>query len=175
MTAWVRGHARGLAVAVGALVLVVIVAISPSRGRASPLGIYRPPVPTEALASNCFPLPDGVRLDFPHQVRSDASVGHGRRRLVVQYDLVSAATVTTRLISTLTAAGFATMPESADGVLGFDRAGVGTVEVTVEPYSHLPAGSIVRGQVLLDLPVTPMGSASRQCADPAVTKRSAGG
>lgn len=174
MTAWVRGHARGLAVVVGVLTLVVIVAISPSRGRASPLGIYRPPVPTEALASNCFPLPDGVRLDFPHQVRSDASVGHGRRRLVVQYDLVGAATVAARLTSTLTAAGFAPVPGSPDGVLSFDRGDVGPVEATVEPYRHLPGGAIVRGQVLLDLPVTPIGSASRQCADPAVTKRGAG-
>ncbi|GAA1971636.1 hypothetical protein GCM10009798_35700 [Nocardioides panacihumi] len=161
--------------AVGVLVLAVIVAISPSRGRASPLGIYRPPVPTETLASKCFPLPDGVRLDFPHQVRSDASVGHGRRRLVVQYDLVGAATVVARLTDALTTAGFTAVPGSVGGGLRFDRGDVGPVEATVEPYQHLPGGSIVRGQVVLDLPVTPVGSASRQCADPGVTKRGAGG
>jgi len=141
-----------------AFVAVVVVALSPRFGRAEPTADYRPPVPADALANGCYPLPAGLRFDFPYQVRSDADVATPRphRRLVLQYDERDAATVRRMLGAELSAAG---LPAGA---------------AVVTPLDGVPAGSIVRGTVVLTLPqVADQRPADPTCADPASTKRTA--
>jgi len=87
-----------------AAVLLALVLVSPHVGRAEPTGNYRPPLPAAALSTGCYPLPAGLSLDFPYQVRTDGDVGP-RRRLVVQYDEVDRATVVRRLDAALARAG----------------------------------------------------------------------
>ncbi len=134
--------------------LVVVIA-SGSLGRARPTGSYRPPLPPDALETGCWPLPGGVELRFPYQVRSDGEVAGQdgpRRRLVLQYDLVAADLVRAELRRAFPASG----PE---------------VNAEVTPLADLGPDSIVRGTVVLDLPSTPLASRARACADPFSTKR----
>jgi hypothetical protein len=166
-------HARGIGVGVLLVALAVVVLISPSRGRASPLGVYRPPLQAGALESGCYPLPAGVALDFPHQVRLDGDVSTGagpRRRLEVQYDVLDAAAVSARLRRTLLAAGYAEQPAAGDELRFRGPAGV-AVGATVTPLAGVPDDAIVRGTVVLDLPTLGAQRDDRACADPAVTKR----
>jgi len=143
---------------IGTLVLALLL-ISPHVGRAAPSGRYRPLLPTDAIASHCFPLPTGLTLDFPYQVRSDTDVGRGaarHRRLVVQYDEVDEATARQRIRAALVRTGLS--PDAA----------------SVTAYPRIPSDSLVRGQIVLRLP-----PAHRQrtadlrgsCLDPFSTKR----
>ncbi|CUR55042.1 exported hypothetical protein [metagenome] len=145
-------RAAWLALAVACLVVVLA---SGSFGRAQPTGSYRPSLPPDALENGCWPLPDGVHLDFPYQVRSDEDVSgeHGpRRRLVLQYDLVGAEVVRADLRRAFPASG----PE---------------VRAEVTPLEDIAPDSVVRGTVVLDLPPARPGPQGPQCADPFSTKR----
>ena len=85
----------------------VLVILSPSLGRAAPSGRYRPLLPADALDNGCYPLPPGVSIDFPYQVRTDVDLYlRPLRRLVLQYDEVEAVAVRDSLIATFMRAGF---------------------------------------------------------------------
>ena len=72
-----RAHRVALTVVLIAAVAVAVLAIviSPALGRAAPTGNYRPPLPPDTIELGCYPLPRGLTLDFPYQVRSDGDVG----------------------------------------------------------------------------------------------------
>ena len=131
---------------------VVVIAISPALGRAAPTGSYRPPLPPDTIELGCYPLPRGLTLDFPYQVRSDGDV-RGRRVLRLHYDELAAYEVR-RLL---------------DGAL--DRAGLPRLTAIVRAFPHAPADAIVRGNVVLRLPVVRLSSVDPACRDPRTTKR----
>lgn len=165
---------------VGALVLVaaVLVALSPTFGRATPSGAYRPLLPPDALTNGCYPLPDGVRLDFPYQVRHDGDV-NGRRNLVIQYDLIDRDAAVAALTKSFAAAGFRTPVD--DGVASTDgdtsarevvlQKGTTRVIARVVPMDPLTKDQIVRGTITLDLPSEQVRSSAAVCSDVTSTKR----
>lgn len=142
------------------LVLLVAAALlSPHVGRAEPTGNYRPLLPADALASGCYPLPPGLTVDFPYQVRRDGDVAGPRgpqRRLVIQYDEVDPATARARITAAL------------------QRAGLPASNASVTSYPRIPADSLVRGQIVLTLPSVAQRRDvpdPAQCANPFSTKR----
>ena len=142
----------------GAAVLAALL-ISPHLGRAAPTGRYRPSLPPDAVVAACFPLPAGLTLDFPYQVRSDRDAGRGTaryRRMVVQYDEIDAATARTRIDAALL------------------RAGLSPSAATVTAYPRIPADALVRGQIVLRLPLAhprPDAAQRGECLDPYSTQR----
>lgn len=149
-----------------------LVALSPSFGRAEPTGNYRPKLVPAALDAGCFPLPEGVRFDFPYQVRSDGDVEtvHGQRRiLVVQFDEVDVGTARQQLIDAFGEAGFTPVGTGAELVLR--KPGVGWVAADVQPIPGVAADAVVRGTITLDLPSIEAQSDAAVCSDPYVTKR----
>jgi hypothetical protein len=138
---------------------VVLVLVSPHVGRAQPAGNYRPPLPADALASGCYPLPAGMTIDFPYQVRSDGDVegpGGRYRRLVLQYDEIDRATAEQRITAALR------------------RVGLPASNATVSAYQRIPSDAIVRGEIVLRLPVVAQHTDvpdPAQCANPFSTKR----
>lgn len=141
------------------LLLLVAILISPHVGRAEPLGNYRPLLPADALKSGCYPLPTGMTIDFPYQVRRDGDVQGPtgpQRRLVLQYDEIDAATARARITAAL------------------ERAGLPASRAVVTAYPRIPADSLVRGQIVLTLPVVAEQTDvpdPAQCANPFSTKR----
>jgi hypothetical protein len=133
--------------------------IGPHVGLAEPSGSYRPVLPADALASGCYPLPRGLTIDFPYQVRSDGDVGTAsrrHRRLVLQYDLVDPLTARIRIAAALRRAG---LPQRA---------------ATVTAYPRVPGDSVVRGEIVLRLPVAARSTDVADpaaCRDPFTTKR----
>ncbi|WP_193608211.1 hypothetical protein [Nocardioides lijunqiniae] len=164
---------RRVSVGLVLLLAVALVLLSPRFGRAEPEGSYRPVLDPPALELPCYPLPEGLVLDFAHQVRTDGDVqvdGETRRALVVQYDLVDADEVRERLTASFVEAGFT--PETGTGdALVFTRPDTGPVSAEVEQLSGIPDDSTVRGTVLLDLPSVPVASDDPVCDDPYATKR----
>jgi len=157
-------------------VVVILVATSNLYGRAEPTGRYRPELPADALATGCYPLPSGVRFDFPYQVRSDEDLSGGRRHLHLQFDAIDPTTAREELTAAFASAGFSPSPAQdpdTDLVLIRDVPGRSpvTVGVTVRPISGVTPDSVVRGTIDLDLPSVPLSSAAAVCADPASTKR----
>lgn len=150
---------RYLGVVVGVVVTVVavvVIALSPHAGRADPTAHYRPPVPPDALTNGCYPLPQGLRLDFPYQVRQDGPdpADAGKRRLVVQYDEI----------------GDRHVRELLDGALA--HAGLPSSSAVVTPLPGRADDSIVRGTIVLTLPaVANQRPSDPVCSDPASTKR----
>ncbi|MFL6062279.1 MAG: hypothetical protein ACJ72E_13690 [Marmoricola sp.] len=168
---------------VGALVLVaaVLVVLSPTFGRATPSGAYRPPLPPDALTNGCYPLPGGVKLDFPYQVRHDGDV-NGERHLVLQYDLIDRDAAVTALTKSFGAAGFHTPVDDVLGSISTDghpdavpvvleKQGIGTIQALVYPLSPLKKDQIVRGTIDLYLPSEPAQSSAAVCSDVTSTKR----
>ena len=141
------------------LVALVLLLVSPHLGRAEPTGNYRPPLPADALASGCYPLPAGMTVDFPYQVRSDGDVdgpGGPHRRLVLQYDEIDRVTALDRITAALV------------------RAGLPATDATVTAYPRIPSDSIVRGRIVLRLPSVAEQTHvpdPAQCANPFSTKR----
>ncbi|HWU23753.1 MAG TPA: hypothetical protein VN088_19600 [Nocardioides sp.] len=179
-----RGFAvrrRKIGLACGLVACVAVVLLSPSFGRAQPSGAYRPPLPPDALHNGCYPLPAGVHLDLRYQVRHDGDVRGPdglRRRLVLQYDLVDLDTAAAAFTRSFVAAGFHEHSGSIpDGVAPTGRtitlvkSGVGPVRATLTPLSPSGPDQIVRGSIVLDLPVAARASASPVCSDPSSTKR----
>lgn len=150
-----------LALGVGAVVLVVV---SPAFGRAEPTGNYRPSLSPDALTNGCYPLADGIVLDFPYQVRHDGDVD-GHRELVLHWDELTPAELEADLDRSLTSAGY-----TADGELAWTK-GDHRVEASVTELPDLPEDSIVRGLLTLELPSTPLSSDDEVCDDPYSTKR----
>lgn len=140
-----------------AAVALVLVALSPSFGRATPSGSYRPPLPPDALTNGCWPLPGHARLTFPYQVRSDhlALTHHGvRRQLVLHYDVLDAPAVRRRLHR------------------AFERAEVlDRVRMRVEPFEDVSDSMVVRGTVVLLLPPTEHRRGRAVCGEPSSTKQ----
>lgn len=149
-----RAHRMAATVLVASAVVLAVVAVlvSPALGRAVPSGDYRPPLPPDTIELGCYPLPRGLTLDFPYQVRSDGDVD-GHRALTLHYDELGAAEVRRRLGAAL------------------DRAGLPRRAATVTPFPNLPPDAIVRGTVVLTLPVVPLSGDDPACTDPLTTKR----
>lgn len=164
-----RLRGRSLAAAAGVIALVAI-ALSPQFGRAEPTGNYRPDLPADALTNGCYPLPDGVTLDFPYQVRTDGDVGK-RRHLLVQFDEIDADEAIVDLTAAFTEAGFSSEPTGTAGHLAFEKPGVGRVTADVSALPDVSADSIVRGTIAFDLPAIPVQSSSSVCLEPYSTKR----
>lgn len=164
---------RRVTIGLGVLLALVLVALSPQFGRAEPTGSYRPVLAPPALDTGCYPLPEGLTLDFPYQVRSDGDVvvdGETRRELLLQYDLVDAPEVRSSLTASFVEAGFT--PEAGSGdALVFTRPDVGVVSAEVEQLAGIPEDATVRGTVRLDLPSIPVASDDPICEDPYATKR----
>lgn len=146
--------------------LVVIVAFSNEFGRARPTGAYWGSVPPPVLTNGCYPLPHGVTFDFPHQVRTDGDVD-GRRRLVLQYDLIDEETARRELVRAFTREGFRRIPGEQ---IRLSRSDARRVTATVTPLD-VPDDATVRGTIELDLPVADRASGDPHCRDPYLTKR----
>ena len=153
---------------VGALVvgLLVIVVFSNEFGRAEPTGHYRSYVPPPVLTNGCYPFPDRVELDFPHQVRTDGDDA-GRRHVLLQFDLIDAETAREKLVSAFTDGGFRQLPGEQ---LRFERRDTGVVNATVSALD-VPDDSVVRGTITLDLPAVQRTYDDPFCRDPYITKR----
>lgn len=147
-----RHVAVTLLVVVAVAVGVVVILISPALGRAAPTGNYRPTLPPDTIELGCYPLPRGLSFDFPYQVRSDGNVD-GRRILTLHYDELEASEVRRRLGAAL------------------DRAGLPRRTATVTAFPDLTPDAIVRGTVVLRLPVVLLSSTDPACTDPRTTKR----
>ena len=164
---------RKRAVVVLTLSTLLIGGFSGSFGRAEPTGSYRPDLTASAFA--CWPLPGGVNFDFPSQVRSDGDVVRGglqRRRLVMQYDLMSANETLEQIRQAFISAGFTPSKAPPEvGGLHLTKPGVGRVAVVATPLEGVFADSIVRGTIVLDLPASEPTSQDPECSQPYSTKR----
>jgi hypothetical protein len=167
----VRSRVR-LAIAVVAVLAALLV--SHKLGRAVPTNNYRPELPPDALVTGCFPLPGGAELDLPHQIRRDGDVdtsSGSRRQLLGQFDLVDPDEAERRILAAFEEVGFrALRPADPDGPVILRRLDATEVRVTVTELPETDAGTLVRGEFILDLPVVAAGDAE-VCRDPKSTKR----
>lgn len=151
-----RGRRRLVVVALLGAVALVLLALSPSFGRADPTGNYRPALSSDALVDGCWPLPGGVLLDFGYQVRTDDLVDTAtgeRRRIVLHYDEISGADAVAAVRADFAAAGLAD-----------------DVEASAHDFTETDPDARVRGEMTLDLPASePDGRP--ECQDPFSTKR----
>jgi hypothetical protein len=148
---------RRVVVLAAAVVCLGVVVASPLFGTAHPTGAFRAPVTTPQLAGACSPLPDGVTLDFAHQVRSDRREGNGeggRRAIRVQVDLIDVDEVEREVEADLVAVGFREQAAGDGTYRYFRRDDYGVVGLAVEPLWDDRADAIVRGVLRLKLPVT---------------------
>lgn len=149
-----RAHRRAgtVLIVVAAVLALAAILVSPALGRAQPTSSYRPDLPPDPIELGCYPLPPGLTLDFPYQVRSDGDVD-GRRILTLQWDELDA--------------------DAVRRVLGaaLHRAGLPRRSATVTPIADVAPDAIVRGTVVLRLPVAPLDNDDPECRDPATTKR----
>lgn len=146
----------------------MLVLASSAFGRAEPTGNYRPPLAPDALSNGCYPLVDGIELDLPYQVRRDGDVPTAdgvRRHVVLHWDELDVDELEAALDRSLADAGY-----RRSAPLAWTN-GERQVTATVTELPGLPADSIVRGTVVLDLPATPLASDDPVCADPYSTKR----
>lgn len=167
-----RPRRRHVGIGVGALAVLVVLLSSHTFGRADPTDSYRPPLPPAALATGCFPLPEGAELDLPHQIRRDGDVeteAGERRRLRGQYDLVDRDEAERRIVEAFTDVGFREVASAKERVLRKPGAGVVRIRVTALPGTS--EATIVRGEFQLDLPVVGPASDDPVCSDPRSTKR----
>ena len=155
---------------------VVVLLLSHGFGRATPTGNYRPLLPPDALATGCYPLPDGAVLDVPHQIRRDGNVATAagpRRLLVGQFDLIGRDAALDRMVEAFARVGFAAAAPQDDGdrrAIRLTKGGV-TVTVTAAPYPNTGPGTLVRGEFTMDLPVITAAKDDPVCSDPKSTKR----
>lgn len=163
---------RSVATTVLVGLIGVLVLLGGSFGRAHPTGDYRPDLPPAALTNGCWPLPAGVVLDFPHQVRSDGDFGEPpRRHLVLQFDVIDAETARERLVESFQSSGFEWTSSASNERLVFEKAGVGSVTATVTPLDGADADYVVRGTIALDLPSSEPLTDAHVCGQPFSTKR----
>lgn len=169
-------RARWVASGVVAVVVLVLLLLSHQFGRAVPTNNYRPLLPADALETGCFPLPDGARLDLPHQIRRDgdhATPTGERRELFGQYDLVDRDEALRRIVAAFTAVGFVEGPreDDGDGVAVVLTKGSQTVRARVAELPDTSVDTLVRGEFTLDLPVVAAAKDDPVCSDPKSTKR----
>jgi hypothetical protein len=166
-------------IAVGVLVAVGVLLLSHTFGRAVPTNSYRPLITTDAIASGCYPLPGGARLDgLSYQLRWDEDVETPegeRRELRGQYNLVERDEAERRLVGSFTEVGFRESREAAaEGRRVLRRNGV-TVRITVTELPDTSVATLVRGEFVLDLPVAELAKDDPVCTMPTSTKRWAEG
>lgn len=166
-------------VALGAVVAVLLALVVGGRLDDAPtVGSYRKPLPPSPFGTRCDPLPEGVVLDLPVQLRTDrwlATPSGTVRRLTLHYDLRDEDEAETAVVQALRDAGFAPVAaaEDADPDIErwFDRPDYGRVGVRVVPFDVDPA-SVVRGRLDLDLPPGSLDQATASaCTDYVQTKR----
>lgn len=162
--------------AVGVVLVAMVVGgrldDAPTEGR------YRPALPPSPFGTICDPLPDGVVLGLPVQLRRDrwlATDGGTVRRLTLHYDLHDEEHAARQVRLALRAAGFspAAPAEGADPAVEqwFDRPDYGRVGVTVAPFDVDPS-SVVRGRISIDLPTGSLDDTTASaCTDYVQTKR----
>lgn len=166
----VRRRVRPAFVVAGTLTVLLL---SHELGRAVPTDNYRPELPPDALATGCFPLPGGAELDLPYQVRRDGDVdtsGGSRRQLLGQYDLVGRDEAERRILAAFEQVGFSERRAAFDDAVVLRGPDSTEIRVTVTALPDTDAQTIVRGEFLLDLPVT-AGGPAEACQDPKSTKR----
>ena len=182
MLAHLPPRQRRIGIAVGASVVLVVLLLSHSFGRAVPTNNYRPLITTDAIASGCYPLPGDAQLDLPHQVRWDGDVetAQGERRILRgQYDLVDLVDARDRLVRSFEKVGFSIKPHHQDLASGDPDAeevvmlkGDEQLTITVTELPGTSAETLVRGTFVLDLPVAQLARPDDPvCADPKSTKR----
>ncbi|WP_377325056.1 hypothetical protein ACFJIY_08920 [Pimelobacter simplex] len=169
-------RARWVVGGVATVVVLVLLLLSHEFGRAEPTNNYRPLLPPDALATGCFPLPDGAQLDLPHQIRRDgdhATPDGERRELRGQYDLVDRDEALARIVGAFTAVGFTEGPreDDGDGVAVVLTKGDQRVRALVTELPDTSADTLVRGEFVLDLPVVAAAQDDPVCSDPKSTKR----
>lgn len=163
----------------GVLVFLVLAAAGQSFGRAEPSSNYRPELVADPIRIGCYPLPDGVSLDFAYVVRRDGDVTTAsgeRRRLTLHWSLLDLPEVRDQLREAFTRAGFEVIgQDTTPSVLSSTRPepGGGSISVTARltELDNLSPDPIVRGVLELDLPVVELSSDDPACANPFVTKR----
>ncbi|MCW2791856.1 MAG: hypothetical protein JWO76_954 [Nocardioides sp.] len=158
--------------------LIVVLAVGQASGRAAPTGNYRPDLVADTLRLGCYPLPGGVRLDFPYVVRSDGdhpTASGERRSLVLHWSLLDREGVRDRLRDAFVRAGFEEVGRGTPSELSLARAEPGgrvtRVDARLTELDNLSPDPIVRGVLELDLPVVGLSSRSPDCENPFVTKR----
>lgn len=175
-----RSRSPRVGIAVGALVVLVLLLLSHTFGRAVPTNNYRPLLTTDAIESGCYPLPGGVRLDgLAYQVRWDEDVATAqgeRRHLRGQYDLVDRDEAERRLVAAFEDVGFAASAsdDGGDPTTGTTvlRKGAEEITLTVTEIPGTSAETLVRGEFLLDLPVAELARPDDPvCGFPSSTKR----
>lgn len=162
---------------VGVASVLVVLLLSHSFGRADPTGNYRPARTTDAIASGCFPLPGGARLDgLAYQVRRDKDVrtdAGPRRRLRGQYDLVGRDEAVGRIVAAFAKVGFRERARRTHGrtlVVELARRQQ-SVGVSAADLPDTGEDTLVRGEFVLDLPVVAVAEDDPVCSDPTSTKR----
>ncbi len=165
------------ALAVGGVVVVLVAMGVGGRLEDAPTGgQYRPAIPPSPFGTICDPLPDGVVLDLPVQLRTDRWAPAGTvRRLTLHYDLRDEADAEADVTAALWRAGFRPVApaEGADPVVEqwYDRPDYGRVGVTITPFD-VDASSVVRGRLDLDLPPGSLDDTTASaCTDYVQTKR----
>lgn len=157
MSRFVPTSPRRRVAVVGAVLAVVLVLLSPLFGRADVGGTYRPIVPPDGLATGCYPLPGGVVPDFTYVLRRDADTVTAdglRRRTVLHFDRVGAEEARATIEAQFAEAGVAD-----------------DVRVEARDFPDATDESVVRGEMVLDLPVTAVRSDDPVCRDANSTKR----
>ncbi|HVK28657.1 MAG TPA: hypothetical protein VM575_09950, partial [Nocardioides sp.] len=125
---------RRAGVVVGILVVLAVLLLSQSFGRAVPTNNYRPLITTDAIGSGCYPLPGNAQLDLPYQVRwdEDVATAAGERRILRgQYDLVDLVEARERLVGSFEAAGFHEVAGDDDGRSGTAVMAKGATTITI--------------------------------------------
>lgn len=167
-----RSRVVAAVVVVGVLGLLLL---SHTFGRAVPTNNYRPDLPPDALSTGCYPLPGGAELDdLAYQVRQDGDVdtpSGSRRQLRGQYDLVDRDEAERLILAAFEDVGFRQLRRAdPDGPVLLRGPDATEVTVAVTEIPGTGASTIVRGDFVLDLPVTAAGT-GEVCQDPKSTKR----
>lgn len=148
---------RRLGAVLGVVVVLVVLLLSHSFGRAVPTNNYRPLITTDAIESGCFPLPGDARFDgLSYQVRSDGDVetpAGDRRHLRGQYNLVERDEAQRLLVAAFTAVGFAATTPAVGSDPVVLRRGEEQVTIVVTELPDTSEETLVRGAFELDLPV----------------------
>ena len=178
-----RSRSPRVGIAVGAVVVLVVLLLSHTFGRAVPTNNYRPLLTTDAIESGCYPLPGDARFDdLAYQVRWDEDVATPegeRRHLRGQYDLVDRAEAERLLVAAFERVGFVAGgpgggDDGGDPTTGTTvlRKGTEEITLTVTEIPGTSAETLVRGEFLLDLPVAELARPDDPiCESPSSTKR----
>ena len=176
MSTLVRSRFPRVGIAVGVVVVLVLL-LSHTFGRAEPTNNYRPLPTVDALETGCFPLPGDARFDdLAHQVRWDGDVETPegeRRELRGQYDLVGRDEAVDRIVAAFTEVGFVERGREDDGDtldVELTRDDV-VVRVSAADLPGTGPDTLVRGEFRLDLPVVAAARDDALCEDPKSTKR----